>query len=329
MDFKALPKIENHLHLEGAIPLDTLWELIQKYGGDESVSDYAHLKHKFEYRDFNHFIETWSWKNQFLREYEDFVLITESVLNDLASQNIKYAEIFVSPSLFKKTLETQKLIEAVSAGISRIKGIGIRLIIDLVRDYGPENEMITLHEINDVKDLGIIGIGLGGTELSYPPSLFSDVFEKAREFEFHTTSHAGEAAGSDSIWGAIRDLKVDRIGHGTRAIEDEKLLEHLSVNKIPVETCPISNLRTRVIDSIIQHPVITFKDMGIPFSINTDDPKMFGNSLAEEYLALQTTFDLSSEDIANIIIDSIQTTWLSQKEKEDLILQFREELENI
>jgi adenosine deaminase len=122
---------------------------------------------------------------------------------------------------------------------------------------------------------------------------------------------------------------VDRIGHGTRAIEDDDLMEYLSVNKIPVEICPISNLRTRVIDSISQHPVITFKAMGIPFSINTDDPKMFGNSLSEEYLALQTAFDLSSEDIVNIILNSIQTTWLSQKEKKDLTLQFRKELEDI
>lgn len=309
------------------MPLDTLWELIQKYGGDESVSDYAHLKQKFEYRDFNHFIETWSWKNQFLKEYEDFVLITESVLNDLISQNIKYAEIFVSPSLFNKTLESHKLIEAVATGISIVRGIEIRLIIDLVRDYGPENEMKTLHEIHEVKELGIIGIGLGGTEHPYPPSLFREVFEQAREFGFHTTAHAGEAAGPESIWGAIRDLKVERIGHGTRAIEDNELMEYLSVNKIPVEICPISNLRTRVIDSINQHPLMTFKDMGIPFSINTDDPKMFGNSLSEEYRALQTAFDLSSEDIVNIILNSIQTTWLSQKEKEDLTLQFREELE--
>lgn len=329
MDFKALPKIENHLHLEGAVPLDTLWELIQKYGGDESVSDYAQLKQKFQYRDFNHFFETWSWKNQFLKEFEDFVLISESVLNDLISQNIKYAEIFVSPSLFKNTLVTQKLIEAVATGISRVRGIGIRLIIDLVRDYGPENEMKTLHEIHEVKDLGIIGIGLGGTEHPYAPSMFRDVYEQAREFGFHTTAHAGEAAGPESIWGAIRDLKIERIGHGTRAIEDNELMEYLSVNKIPVEICPISNLRTRVIDSIGQHPVMTFIDMGIPFSINTDDPKMFGNSLSEEYLALQTAFDLSSEDIVNIILNSIQTTWLSQKEKEDLTLQFREDLEKI
>ena len=102
MNFDTLPKIENHLHLEGAIPLEALWELIQKYGGDKSVIDYKQLKKKFLYRDFNHFIETWHWKNQFIREVEDFIFLTESVANDLAKQNIKYAEIFISPSLFKK-----------------------------------------------------------------------------------------------------------------------------------------------------------------------------------------------------------------------------------
>jgi adenosine deaminase len=325
MNFITIPKIENHLHLEGAVPLETLWTLIQKYGGDQSVSSISKLIEKFKYRDFNHFLEIWLWKNKYIREYDDFTFLSDAVFKDLVKQNIKYAEIFISPSEFRNTLEIQKIIGAISKSIIGNTEIRVSLIVDLVRNLGPENAMRTLYEINEVKDLGIIGIGLGGAEKEYPPELFTDVFEKAREFGFRTTAHAGEAAGPESIWGAIRKLKVDRIGHGTRAVEDPELMKYLAENKIPIELCPLSNVRTRVIDSIEDHPVKTFIEMGIPVSINTDDPKMFGNSLAEEYQALKDNFNFSNEAIDNIIIDSIHTTWLDEKEKDTLIDKFREE----
>lgn len=325
MDYSVIPKIENHLHLEGAIPLETLWTLIQKYGGDKSVSNVDQLKEKFKYQDFNHFLDIWLWKNRFIREYEDFTFLSDSVFKDLAKQKIKYAEIFISPSEFRNTMEIQKIIEAISKSINGNTEIRVSLIVDVVRNLGPENAMRTLYDINEVKDLGIIGIGLGGQEKEYPPELFTDVFEKARRFGFKTTAHAGEAAGCQSIWGAIKHLKVDRIGHGTRAFEDPALLKYLADNQIPVELCPLSNLRTKVINSIEEHPVKTFINMGIPVSINTDDPKMFGNSLSEEYKLLKDSFDYSEEDIYKIIIDSIRTTWLDENEKRTLVADFREE----
>ena len=322
MDFQKIPKIENHLHLEGAIPLDILWQLINKYGGDKSVSNFNQLKDRFIYKDFTQFIQTWIWKNQFIREYDDFTLITDSVIKDLIEQNIKYAEIFISPSLFKNILEIQRIVETIWNSIKKNPKIQINLIVDLVRNFSAKNELKTLYEINEVKNYGIMGIGIGGSEKEYPPELFKNVYNKARQFGFKTTAHAGEAAGSESIWNAIRVLKVDRIGHGTRAVEDKELLKYIAENKIPIEVCPISNLRTNVIKTMNEHPVKTFIDMGIPVSINTDDPKMFNNTLSEEYKSLQDTFNYSDEDIKNIIINSIQTTWLDDKEKQNLILEF-------
>ena len=324
--FDIIPKIENHLHLEGAIPHETLWILIQKYGGDKSLSTFEDLKQRFSYIDFNHFIQTWLWKNTFIREYDDFTFLSDAVLKDLVNQNIKYAEIFISPSEFRNTLEPQKIIEAISKSLINNPEIRISLIVDLVRNLGTDNAMRTLYEINEVKEYGIIGIGIGGLEKEYPPELFTEVFEQARQFGFRTTAHAGEAAGPQSIWGAIRKLRVDRIGHGTRAIEDPELLKYLVDNQIPVELCPLSNLKTRVIGSIEKHPVRTFIEMGIPVSINTDDPKMFGNCLSEEYQVLKDSFDFSDEEINTIILNSIHTTWLDEKDKVALIKEFREDL---
>ncbi len=327
MEYAKIPKIENHLHLEGAIPYETLWQLITKYGGDTTVKNLDQLKEQFVYRDFNHFIQMWAWKNQFLREYEDFVLISKAVFSDLVLQNVKYAEIFISPSLFKHRLSPQRMIEAISEGISHVTGIKINLIVDLVRDYGPDVEIRTLFEIHEVRHLSVIGIGMGGSENKYPPGLFTGVYEQARRLGFRTTAHAGETSGPESVWSAIRDLHVDRIGHGTRAAEDKELLTFLSESQIPIELCPLSNARTKVIDKIEEHPIRTFIEKGIPVSINTDDPKMFGNSLAEEYRTLKDVFQYTNGEILDIILKSINTMWLDENDKKALIGEFRKDLQ--
>ncbi|HEY93838.1 MAG TPA: adenosine deaminase [Dehalococcoidia bacterium] len=317
--YERVPKVELHLHLTGAIPHETLWELIQKYGGDTSVPDISTLEEKFKYRDFMHFLETWVWKNQFLREYEDFTFLSEAVACDLASQNILYAEVFFSSSRFRnEDLTIQGLAEAVRTGLSRITEIEINLIIDLVRDNGPENAVEILPGIIESKEFGVIGIGLGGNEKSYPPHLFTDIYEKARQAGLHTTAHAGEAAGPESIWSAINNLKVDRIGHGTRSIEDEKLVDYLAEHGIPLEICPISNVKTGVVESIKKHPVRYYYDRNVPVSINTDDPKMFGNSLAEEYEILAKELGFIRDEIRTMLFNAVRTSFLSDDKKREL-----------
>ena len=322
--FERVPKVELHLHLEGAIPHDALWELVQKYGGDPSVPDLEALERRFEYRDFPHFIETWIWKNGFLREYEDFTFIVEAVARDLAGQNIRYVEAFFSPSDFARHgLKTQKLTEAIRTGLSRVPEVEVALVADLVRDSGPEKAAVTLAEVNEVQDLGVVGIGIGGLEQHFPPEPFETVYEKARQLGFCTSAHAGEAAGAESIWGAIRSLRVDRIGHGTRAEEDESLLDYLAEHRIPLEMCPISNVRTGVVDSIEEHPVRRYFERGIVVTINTDDPKMFGNSLAEEFRFLEGKLGFSRDEIRSCILQGIQVAWLSKDREQQLVEAFR------
>jgi len=324
--FEHVPKVELHLHLEGAIPHDALWELIQKYGGEASVPNLQTLRDKFHYRDFPHFIETWVWKNQFLREYEDFTFIAEAVAQDLASQNIRYAETFFAPSDFARHgLETQKLAEAIRTGLSRVPQTEIVLVADLVRDRGVENAAKNLAEINEVIKLGIVGITIGGSEQDYPPEPFADIYERARQLGFHTSAHAGEAADPESIWGAIHSLKAERIGHGTRAFEDSTLVEYLAKHRIPLEICLISNGQTRVVESIAKHPVRSYFEKGIIITINTDDPKMFGNSLSQEYQALELELGFSREEIRRIILQGIQASWLSEDKKRKLTQTFRED----
>jgi adenosine deaminase len=299
--FDRLPKVELHLHLEGAIPLDALWSLVQKYG-DPDLSGPSDLEKRFTYRDFPHFIDTWMWKNRFLREYEDFTWIAEAVARDLARQNIVYAEAFYSPSDFARYgLGVQGLTEAIRAGLERVPQVKVALIADLVRDVSPAQAATMLRQVHEVRSLGVVGVGLGGSEQLYPPELFENVFAEARRLGFHTTAHAGEAAGAASVWGALRCLQAERIGHGMRAVEDEALMDFLAERRIPVEMCPLSNVRTGVVTGLREHPVRRFFERGMVVTINTDDPKMFGNSLAEEYRLLESELGFTREEILTLV----------------------------
>jgi adenosine deaminase len=322
-DFEKMPKVELHLHLEGAIPLEALLELVRKYGGDPSAGSLEALRKKFRYRDFSHFIDTWVWKNGFLREYDDFTWIAESVAADLVRQNVRYAEAFYSPADFSgHGLSVQKLTEAVRRGLSRVSGIEVALVADLVRDFGPEKAGITLEEVSEVRQFGVLGIGIGGREKEYPPELFESVFEKARSLGFFTSAHAGEASGPESVWNAVRLLRVDRIGHGTRAAEDPVLVKFLADSRIPLEMCPLSNIRTGIVDSIETHPIRRFFELGIPVTVSTDDPAMFGNSLAEEYRQLETHLGFSRDEIRRVILQGIRSSWMPENRKKEMLEEF-------
>ena len=322
---EKIPKVEIHLHLEGAIPLPTLWQLVQKYGGDPEIPTMEALTEKFVFKDFAHFIEVWNWKNNFIREYEDFTLLAEAVARDLVRQNIRYVEAFCSPGDFARhNLTTQEIIYAIRKGLDRVPNIRVALIADLIRDTGPniDKAMTTLHEVAEVRDQGVIGIGLGGSEQKYPAQLFKTVFATARQMWLHTTAHAGEAAGPESVWAALEVLKAERIGHGIRAVEDGKLMDILAELHTPLEVCPISNVRTGVVKSIAEHPIRKLYNRGIVVTLNTDDPMMFGNSLALEYASLINELDFSRTEIKQILLQTIRATWLENDEKEALVAEF-------
>jgi adenosine deaminase len=322
--FDHVPKIELHLHLEGAIPHQALWELIQKYGGDASVPDRAALQRRFIYHDFPHFLRTWGWKNTFLREYEDFTFVAAAVAHHLAQQHIRYAEVFYSPVDFAQHCpDVQRITEAIRAGLAQEPAVEVALVADLVRDDGPGRGAMTLARVYEARHCGIVGIGIGGSEHQFPPEPFAHVYEQARRLGFHTSAHAGEAAGAASIWGALRALHVDRIGHGTRAAEDEALLDTLAQQRIPIEMCPLSNVRTGVVPSIEQHPIRQFFERGIVVTVNTDDPQMFNNSLAEEYRLLHEKLGFSHDDIRLLIVQAIHAAWMSDEKKRDLVASFQ------
>ncbi len=322
---ETMPKVELHLHLEGAIPLAAMWQLIEERGGDPEVSGPDALVERFQYRDFAHFIETWVWKNQFLDSYRAFEFAAEAVARHLASQHIVYAEAFFSPTDFRHhDLDPAVLALSIRNGLDRVGDTEVALIVDLVRDTGAERATRTFEQVREVAAAaGVIGVGIGGSEAEFPPELFAGVYRRAREAGFRLTAHAGEAAGAASVWGAIRSLEVDRIGHGVRAVEDPDLLRYLVEREIPLEVCPTSNLRTGVVSGWDHHPVRELVDAGVKVTLNTDDPAMFGCTLTGEYAVLQERFGFSDSVLRRIALNAVDACWASPRRRRRL----REDIE--
>lgn len=316
--FARIPKVELHLHLEGAIPLPALWQLVRKHGRADEVGSLEALRQRFAYRDFAHFIDTWIWKNQFLRGYDDFTTIAEAVARALCAQRVLHAEVFFSPPDFP-SLDPARLAEAIRAGLSRVPEVSVLLIADLVRDSGPARAARTLDALDGTRALGVVGVGLGGSEHRYPAAPFAAVYERARAQDLHTCAHAGEADGPASVWSAIDDLRVERLGHATRASEDPRLVAELARRQLPVEACPISNLRTGACATLAAHPVRAFFDAGIPCSVNTDDPEMFGTSLAAELAALHHHLGFTATELRALTLAAARASWLPDAERAALV----------
>lgn len=315
--YDSMPKVELHLHLEGAIPPDALWKLIEQAGGDPLVRSRQALDKQFTYRDFAHFIEIWVWKNQYLSSYEAFAFAAEAVAARLAEQNIVYAEASFSPTDFEMhQLRPGPLALAIRECLDRVEGTKVALIVDLVRETGTFRAGCTLDAVREVaQEAGVIGVGIGGSEVGNPPEQFAAVFRRAAESGLRLAAHAGETAGPESIWGALRALNVERIGHGVRAIEDAELMEHLVEQQIPLETCPTSNLRTGVVSRWDGHPVNDLIAAGANVTINTDDPAMFGSTLAGEYEFVETRFELERSTMRRLALNAVDASWGTDRDK--------------
>ena len=245
--------------------------------------------------------------------------MAEAVARNLAAQRIRYAEVFFSPGDFARHgLAVQPLAAAVRTGLDRVADVEVALIADLIRDTGPQVAAATLEAVAEVREFGVVGVGLGGSEQSFPPEPFAPVYERARGLDLRTTVHAGEAAGPTSVWGAIKALRPERIGHGTRAAEDPALVGHLATTRLPVEACPLSNVATGVVGSLEEHPIRRLRDAGVLVTVNTDDPKMFGNSLAEEYALLQTRLGFSADEVCGLLLDAVAASWLPEHRKQQM-----------
>ncbi len=253
----------------------------------------------FDFRDFEGFLASYLFSSYFIRSVEDFRELVSAVAAGLERDGIDYAEVTVSiPEYLMHGLPLEGLVEVLSAA-ARAPGPRLRWIVDFVRNFGPDAAGSLLGRLLANPPEGWVGITLGGSEHLCPPGPFRATYEKARAAGLKLTVHAGEAAGPESVWEAIRELGVDRIGHGVRAVEDPALVAYLVEKQIPLEICPTSNLRTGVYDALDQHPLALLHRAGVAVTINTDDPTFFGTTLENE-LAQAAGMGLDGADLDRI-----------------------------
>jgi len=320
-EIELLSKIELHVHIEGATLPESYYELAEKNKVQLPVQSLEEWKSFFEFKNFPHFIQVYTSAISALKNPEDYTYLIEQFYAFQAKQNIVYSEAYLSATFLIEAFKNDQILEAISQGMkngeSKYK-TKVNLIPDIARHI-PESQNKVLDLVIEGYKQGLfIGIGLGGLEKGYPPKLFIDSYKKAKKAGLKLVAHAGEADGPESIWGAIKDLEVDRIGHGVRCIEDKKLLDYLKQSQIPVEVSPTSNYHLGIVKKGEKHPIRKMVDAGVYCTLNSDDPAMFSTNLSEEYRQLQSQ-GFSKEELLQLNKNAINASFLSQDEKKKLL----------
>jgi adenosine deaminase/aminodeoxyfutalosine deaminase len=301
-DFIAqMPKAELHLHLEGSVEPETLYEL----DPSTPVEEY---RNAYRYADFDAFLKAFAMVGKRLRTPQDYALITRRLLDRLAAQNVQYAEIIVAAGVVLwKGQEFAPIFDAIHHAAAG-SPVEVRWILDAIRQFGVEPAREVVKLAAERIDRGVVAFGIGGSETRGPAEWFTGVFASARDAGLHLTAHAGEGTTPKSIWAALQ-IGAERIGHGISAICDEALMRHLRERDIPLEICITSNLVTGVVKRIEDHPVRRLFDAGVPIVLNTDDPAMFGCTLEGEYRLAAERFGFSESELRGIAENGFRYGW--------------------
>jgi aminodeoxyfutalosine deaminase len=283
----AAPKIELHVHLEGAVRPRDLIEIAARNGVTLPADNAEDLAELYRFRDFEHFIELWLMTTHAVRTAEDFRQVVVSYATEAASHGAVYLEGIFSPAeRIAGGASWDEVFSGFCDGADEAEerlGVRFRLTPDIPRGFPMEAAMETARYAVKYQHRGVVGLGLGGLEAQFPPELYTPAFRIAKEAGLGSVPHAGEVAGPGSVRGALEALGADRLRHGIRASEDAGLMRELASRGIVCDVCPVSNLRTGAVSSLAAHPLPVMLAAGVPCSINTDDPAMFDTDLSREY----------------------------------------------
>ncbi|HEX5413507.1 MAG TPA: adenosine deaminase [Terriglobia bacterium] len=328
-DFIAkLPKAELHLHLEGSLRPETLRELSRGRGGMEpKVAQWIveREQHGYRYPTFAEFIEAFKFVVLLLDTPEDYALATVRLIEWLAGQNVKYAEITLAAGVILwKQQPLDRVYEAVrTASLETAARLGIKVnwVFDAVRQFGSDHAREVLRWASRYCSDGVVAFGLGGDEKGGPARLFTDVYREARDTGLHTVAHAGETAGPESVRDTIELLNVERIGHGLAAARDPEVMALLRDRAIPLEGCPGSNVSLGLVPEFRDYPLPAFLDAGITMTLNSDDPALFGTSIGQEFTRAAAEFALSPDQTAGLCENAVRAAFLPEHEKETMLRQ--------
>ncbi|GAA1119120.1 adenosine deaminase [Nocardiopsis metallicus] len=318
---RDLPKVELHVHLEGSMPAETLFELARRHRVAGIPDTLEELREWYAFTDFPHFVEVYLASVRTLRDEADFALLTSVVAERLAAQNVRYAEVHVSLYAHLMRGVPAKVvfdgIEQARREAEREHGIQLRWIPDFPADFGVQTAEETVEAVLRDGPPSVVGFGVGGVET--PLGQYAEVFGRARAAGLASLPHAGEQAGPERVREALDLLGAERIGHGIDTMKDPDLLERLVDAQVPVDVSPTSNICTRVVDRIEDHPLPAMLDSGLLVTLNSDDPTLFGSDLTGEY---EIAYDLVGPDgLVRLARNGVHASYLGAARRRELLAE--------
>ena len=316
---QQMPKVELHLHIEGTLEPELMFALAQRNQIDLPFKSVQEVREAYHFTNLQSFLDIYYQGAQVLVQEQDFYDLMWAYLKKASEQNVRHAEVFFDPQT-----HTARGVpfEVVIGGLTQAKedaerqlGITSELILCFLRHLSPEAALKTLEEAYPYREK-ILGVGLDSSEQGRPPSLFTEVFKKAKDQGYKIVAHAGEEGPAEYVWEAIERLGVQRIDHGVRSIEDPKLIDYLVENQIALTVCPLSNIKLCVFDEMGQHNIKQLLDLGVRVTINSDDPAYFGGYMTENFLATQAGLDLTLADLYQISRNAIEASFIGEDKKQ-------------
>ena len=319
---RNIPKAEMHIHLEGSFEPELMFALADRNGVRLPYASVEEVRHAYRFTDLQSFLTIYYAAAQALRTETDFHDLTWAYLERAHAQNVRHVEPFFDPQTHTaRGIPFETVLSGIGHALDegqRRLGISSRLVMCFLRDRPVDDAMRTLERALVFRDR-IVGVSLDSAEAGHPPADFAAVFERARGAGLRVVAHAGEEGPPEYIWQALDVLKVARIDHGVRCIEDDRLVERLVADRVPLTVCPLSNVKLRVVKSLADHPVKRMLDRGLCVTLNSDDPAYFGGYVLDNYLAVAQTFALSRAEIATMARNAIRATFLDEGGKRALL----------
>ncbi|MEU3605846.1 adenosine deaminase [Streptomyces sp. NPDC035033] len=312
----GLPKAELHVHHVGSASPRIVSELAARHPDSKVPTDPEALADYFTFTDFAHFIDVYLSVVDLVRTPEDVRLLTFEVARDMARQNIRYAELTITPySSTRRGIDERAFMAAIEDARKAAEaefGTVLRWCFDIPGEAGLEaaEETARLATADGVRPEGLVSFGLGGPEIGVPRPQFKPYFDRARAAGLRSVPHAGETTGPQTVWDAIRELGAERVGHGTSSVRDPELLAYLAEHRIALEVCPTSNIATRAVATLDEHPIRAMADAGVLVTVNSDDPPMFGTDLNNEYAVAARLLGLDERGLAALAKNAVEASFL-------------------
>jgi adenosine deaminase len=324
---RDIPKAELHMHLEGSLEPELMFELARRNGVTLPYASVEAVRRAYVFGSLQSFLDIYYAGCRVLLREQDFYDLTWAYLARVAGQGVRHAEVFFDPQTHT---DRGLAFGTVITGIRRALvdgqqklGVSPKLILCFLRHLSAEAAMETLRQALPYKTW-IVAVGLDSSEVGYPPERFRGVFDRARGEGFLTVAHAGEEGPPEYIWQALDLLKVSRIDHGVRCMEDPTLVRRLADEQVPLTVCPLSNVKLRVFPTLAQHNLKKLLDLGLCVTVNSDDPAYLGGYIAENFQAAHATLNLSLGDIHRLARNSFQASFLGPEDKRGFIRELDE-----